>query len=143
MDTVLDMVGCLTEAWSDNMKLLAVLSLALFGVVMAEPGYGHGYYGGYGHGYGLGYGDMVMATTDTVRGLLTLRLNLPLLPSPDTDMEDTVDMVDMDMDTVILDMVMVIDMAGGLLMLRPAMDMVMDTDMEVMAMDMAMEDMAM
>merc|ERR1712050_402370 len=87
--------------------------------------------------------DMVMATTDTARGLLTLRLNLPLLPSPDTDMEDTVDMVDTDMDTVILDMVMVIDMARGLLMLRLAMDMVMDTDMEVMAMDMAMEDMAM
>jgi len=87
--------------------------------------------------------DMVMATTDTARGLLTLRLNLPLLPSLDTDMEDTVDMVDMDMDTVILDTAMDIDMARGLLMLRPAMDMVMDMDMEVMAMDMAMEDMAM
>merc|ERR1712133_221757 len=34
---------CLTEAWSDNMKLLAVLSLALLGVVMAEPGYGRRY----------------------------------------------------------------------------------------------------
>merc|ERR1719347_808031 len=77
--------------------------------------------------------DMVMATTDTARGLLTLRLNLPLLPSPDTDMEDTVVMVDTAMD---------IDMARGLLMLRPAMDMVMDTDMETMVMDMAMEDMA-
>merc|ERR1712050_691905 len=84
--------------------------------------------------------DMVMATTDTARGLLTLRLNLPLLPSLDTDMEDTVDMVDMDMDMVILDMVMVIDMARGLLMLRPAMDMAMamamDMDM-VMVIDMA------
>merc|ERR1712058_105192 len=79
---------------------------------------------------------------DTARGLLTLRLNLPLLPSPDTDMEDTVDMVDMDMDTVILDMVMVIDMARGLLMLRPATDMAMDMAMEVMDMDTAM-DMAM
>merc|ERR1712098_539353 len=49
-------MGCLTEAWSDNMKLLAVLSLALLGVVMAEPGYGRGYYGGYGHGHGLSYG---------------------------------------------------------------------------------------
>merc|ERR1719347_1861691 len=85
--------------------------------------------------------DMVMATTDTARGLLTLRLNLPLLPSPDTVMEDTVDMVDTDMDTVILDTAMDIGMAGGLLMLRPAMDMVMDTDMEDMAMDMVMEDM--
>merc|ERR1712098_379253 len=45
-------------------------------------------------------------------------------------------MVDMDMDTVILDMVMVIDMARGLLMLRPAMDMAMDMDM-VMVIDMA------
>merc|ERR1719228_2177156 len=77
--------------------------------------------------------DMVMATTDTARGLLTLRLNLPLLPSPDTDMEDTVDMVDMDMDTVI------IDMARGLLMLRPAMDMAMDMVMEAMDMDMALD----
>merc|ERR1712126_678640 len=34
----------------------AVLSLALLGVVMAEPGYGRGYYGGYGHGHGLSYG---------------------------------------------------------------------------------------
>merc|ERR1712050_359599 len=86
--------------------------------------------------------DMVMATTDTARGLLTLRLNLPLLPSPDTDMEDTVDMVDTDMDTVILDTAMVIDMARGLLMLRPAMDMVMDMAMEAMDMDTVM-DMAM
>merc|ERR1711881_678335 len=80
--------------------------------------------------------DMVMATMDTASGLLTLRLNLPLLPSPDTDMEDTVDMVNMDMDTVILDTAMDIDMARGLLMLRPAMDMVMDMDM-VMVIDMA------
>merc|ERR1712243_203686 len=80
--------------------------------------------------------DMVMATTDTARGLLTLRLNLPLLPSPDTDMEDTVDMVDTDMDTVILDTAMDIDMARGLLMLRPAMDMASDMDM-VMVIDMA------
>merc|ERR1711955_51090 len=70
--------------------------------------------------------DMVMATMDTARDLLTLRLNLLLLPSLDTDM---------DADMVILDMVMVIDMARGLLMLRPAMDMAMDMDMEVMAMD--------
>jgi len=92
--------------------------------------------------------DMVMATTDTASGLLMLRLSLLLLPSPDTDMVDTVDMVAMDMDTVILDMAMeamevMVTMARGLLMLRPAMDMVMDMDMEVMAMDMAMEDMAM
>merc|ERR1712098_367421 len=36
-------MGCLTEAWSDNMKLVALLSIALLGVVMAAPGYGHGY----------------------------------------------------------------------------------------------------
>merc|ERR1712098_751046 len=90
--------------------------------------------------------DMVMATTDTARGLLTLRLNLPLLPSPDTDMEDTVDMVDMDMDTVILDTAMDIDMARGLLMPRPAMVMAMDMVMEAMDMDTPMDmvmDMAM
>merc|ERR1712126_597372 len=86
--------------------------------------------------------DMVMATTDTARGLLTLKLNLLLLPSLDTDMEDTVDTVDTDMDTVILDMVMeameVMDiMARGLLMLRPAMDMAMDMAMEASDMDMA------
>merc|ERR1719153_427650 len=76
--------------------------------------------------------DMVMATIeDTARGLLRLRLNLLLLPNLDT--EDTVDMVDTDMVTVILDMV--IDMARGLLMLRPAMDMA----MEAMDMDMALD----
>merc|ERR1712215_440347 len=102
---------------------------------------------------------MVMATIeDTERGLLTLRLNLLLLPTTDTDMArgllmlrpvmdmgmDT-DMVVMDMDTVMdmamdmaMDMVMVIDTAKGLLMLRPATDMAMDMAMEVMAMDMAM-----
>merc|ERR1712192_286366 len=43
-----------------TMKLLVLLSLALLGVVVAEPGYG--YYGGYGHGgyghggYGYGHG---------------------------------------------------------------------------------------
>ena len=48
----------LTVSHTPSLTLLtqAVLSLALLGVVMAEPGYGHGYYGGYGHGYGLGYG---------------------------------------------------------------------------------------
>merc|ERR1712126_640430 len=85
--------------------------------------------------------DMVMATTDTARGLLKLRLNLLLLPSPDTDMVDT---VDTDMDTVILDMAMeameVMDtMARGLLMLRPAMDMAMDMAMEATDMDMALD----
>jgi len=85
--------------------------------------------------------DMVMATTDTARGLLTLRLNLPLLPSPDTDMEDTVDMVDTDMDTVILDMAMEVmeamdTMAKGQLMLRLVMDMAMDMAMEATDMDM-------
>merc|ERR1712098_720880 len=67
--------------------------------------------------------DMVMATT--ARGLLMLRLNLPLLPSPDTDMEDTVVMVDTDMDTVILDTAM--DMAMDMAMAM-AMDTAMDTD---------------
>merc|ERR1712050_746932 len=43
----------------------------------------------------------------------------------------------MDMDTA-LDTVMVIDMARGLLMLRPAMDMAMDMVMEAMDMDLAM-----
>merc|ERR1712002_1127227 len=86
--------------------------------------------------------DMVMATTDTARGLLTLRLSLLLLPSLDTDMEDTVHTVDTDMDTVILDMAMevmeVMDiMERGLLMLRPAMDMAMDMVMEATDMDMA------
>merc|ERR1712058_108231 len=57
----------------------------------------------------------------------------------DTDMEDTVDMVDMDMDTVILDTAMDIGMARGLLMLRPAMDMVMDMVMEAMDMDTALD----
>merc|ERR1719153_2054011 len=80
--------------------------------------------------------DMVMATIeDTARGLLRLRLNLLLLPNLDT--EDTVDMVDTDMVTVILDMV--IDMARGLLMPRPAMVMVMDMAMEAMVMDSAMD----
>merc|ERR1719430_2008475 len=66
MDAAMYRSRCLTEAWSDNMKLLAVLSLALLGVVMADPSYGYGGYGhgrsyvqvsrGYGHhGYG-GYG---------------------------------------------------------------------------------------
>merc|ERR1712243_370861 len=91
--------------------------------------------------------DMVMATTDTASGLLMLRLSLLLLPSPDTDMVDTVDMVAMDMDTVILDMAMeamevMVTMARGLLMLRLAMDMFMDMAMEVMDMDTVM-DMAM
>merc|ERR1712180_367002 len=84
--------------------------------------------------------DMVMATIeDTARGLLRLRLNLLLLPNLDT--EDTVDMVDTDMDTVILDtaMDMVIDMARGLLMLRPATDMAMDMAMEAMDMDTALD----
>merc|ERR1719402_141374 len=54
-------------------------------------------------------------------------------------MVDTVDMVDTDMDMDILDMAMeameAIDtMARGLLMLRQAMDMAMDTDMEAMDM---------
>merc|ERR1712215_94825 len=31
-------MGCLTEAWSDNMKIVAILSLALLGVVTAAPG---------------------------------------------------------------------------------------------------------
>merc|ERR1712180_486687 len=90
--------------------------------------------------------DMVMATIeDTARGLprLTLMLNLQLLPNPDMDMVDTVDMVDTDMDMDILDMAMeameVMDtMARGLLMLRPAMDMAMDMAMEATDMDMAM-----
>merc|ERR1712002_1065258 len=43
----------------------------------------------------------------------------------------------MDMDSA-LDMVMVIDMARGLLMLRPAMDMAMDMVMEAMDMDIDM-----
>merc|ERR1719430_917304 len=84
--------------------------------------------------------DMVMATIeDTARGLLTLRLNLLLLPNLDT--EDTVDMVDTDMDMVILDtaMDMVIDMARGRLMLRPVMDMAMDMAMEAMDMDTALD----
>merc|ERR1711962_1590865 len=85
--------------------------------------------------------DMVMATIeDTERGLLTLRLNLLLLPSPDTDM---VDMVDTDMDMVIVDMeamdTMYMDMARGLLMLRPVMDMGMVMDMVVMDMDTVMD----
>ena len=44
--------------------------------------------------------DMVMATIeDTARGLLRLRLNLLLLPNLDT--EDTVDMVDTDMVSIL------------------------------------------
>merc|ERR1712215_470626 len=68
-------------------------------------------------------------------------LNLQLLPNLDMDMVDTVDMVDTDMDTAILDtaMDMVIDMARGLLMLRPAMDMAMDMVMEAMDMDTALD----
>merc|ERR1712133_74172 len=83
--------------------------------------------------------DMVMASTDTARGLLTLRLCLLLLPSPDTDMVDTADM-DMGISDMAMEAMEVMDtMARGLLMLRPAMDMAMDMAMEVMVMDMAME----
>merc|ERR1719153_114709 len=70
--------------------------------------------------------DTVMDTVDTARGLLMLKLNL------DTDMvdTDTADMAILDieaMDTV--------DMARGLLMLKQVMDMAMDMAMEVMAME--------
>merc|ERR1712243_528430 len=66
-------MGCLTEAWSDNMKLLAVLSLALLGVVLADAeaeaeatpvadadpfflGRRHVRYHGHGYGHHRGYG---------------------------------------------------------------------------------------
>ena len=47
--------------------------------------------------------DSAMDTAmDTMaRGLLTLRLNLLLLLSPDTDMVDMVDMVDTDMVSIL------------------------------------------
>merc|ERR1711942_449628 len=50
---------CSLTVADTTMNILIAVSLAVLGIVAAEPGYryyGHGYGHGYSHGYGHGYG---------------------------------------------------------------------------------------
>merc|ERR1712215_177318 len=122
---------CLTEAWSDNMKLVAVLSLASseWSWLSLDTDTA---VGTVDTGTDMAL-DTVMDTVDTARGLLMLKLSL------DMDTEDTV------VDTVVMvieatDMAM--DTARGLLMLRLSLLLLLSLDMDMVDtdMDMAMLD---